>query len=87
MQGKVVVITGGTSGIGQVSAEKLAAMGARIVLVLRCSKSRGEATLAPIAGNRSGAGLTAFITAMFRGWLICIGWLRSSGPPSRASTC
>ncbi len=45
MQGKVVVITGGTSGIGQVSAEKLAAMGARIVLVAR-SKDRGEATLA-----------------------------------------
>lgn len=44
MQGKVVVITGGTSGIGQVSAEKLAAMGARIVLVAR-SRSRGEATL------------------------------------------
>src|SRR5271154_6334821 len=44
MQGKVVVITGGTSGIGQVSAERLAAMGARIVLVAR-SKSRGEATL------------------------------------------
>jgi NAD(P)-dependent dehydrogenase (short-subunit alcohol dehydrogenase family) len=45
MQGKVVVITGGTSGIGQVSAERLAAMGTRIVLVAR-SKSRGEATLA-----------------------------------------
>lgn len=44
MQGKVVVITGGTSGIGQVTAERLAAMGARIVLVAR-SKSRGEATL------------------------------------------
>jgi len=42
-----VVITGGTSGIGQVSAEKLAAMGARIVLVAR-SKSRGEATLAKL---------------------------------------
>lgn len=45
MQGKVVVITGGTSGIGQVAAERLAAMGARIVLVAR-SKNRGEATLA-----------------------------------------
>jgi len=44
MQGKVVVMTGGTSGIGQVAAERLAAMGARIVLVAR-SKSRGEATL------------------------------------------
>jgi NAD(P)-dependent dehydrogenase (short-subunit alcohol dehydrogenase family) len=39
------VVTGGTSGIGQVAAEKLAAKGARIVLVAR-SKSRGEATLA-----------------------------------------
>jgi NAD(P)-dependent dehydrogenase (short-subunit alcohol dehydrogenase family) len=44
MQGKMVVITGGTSGIGQVAAERLAAMGARIVLVAR-SQSRGEATL------------------------------------------
>jgi retinol dehydrogenase 12 len=44
MQGKVVVITGGTSGIGQVAAERLAAMGARIVLVAR-SKSRGESAL------------------------------------------
>jgi NAD(P)-dependent dehydrogenase (short-subunit alcohol dehydrogenase family) len=47
MQGKVVVITGGTSGIGQVAAENLAGMGARIVLVAR-SQSRGEATLAKL---------------------------------------
>lgn len=45
MQGKVVVITGGTSGIGQVAAERLAQMGARIVLIAR-SRSRGEAVLA-----------------------------------------
>jgi NAD(P)-dependent dehydrogenase (short-subunit alcohol dehydrogenase family) len=45
MQGKVVVVTGGTSGIGQVAAEKLAGMGARIVLIAR-SQSRGDATLA-----------------------------------------
>jgi len=44
MHGKTVVITGGTSGIGQVAAEKLASMGARIVLVAR-SQSRGEAAL------------------------------------------
>jgi NAD(P)-dependent dehydrogenase (short-subunit alcohol dehydrogenase family) len=44
MQGKVVVITGGTSGIGQVAAEKLAAMGARIVLVAR-SQERGKTAL------------------------------------------
>jgi retinol dehydrogenase-12 len=47
MRGKIVVITGGTSGIGQVAAERLAAMGARIVLVAR-SQSRGEATLAKL---------------------------------------
>jgi short-subunit dehydrogenase len=44
MKGKTVVITGGTSGIGEVAAEKLAQMGARIVLVAR-DKSRGEGTL------------------------------------------
>jgi NAD(P)-dependent dehydrogenase (short-subunit alcohol dehydrogenase family) len=45
MQGKVVVITGATSGIGQVASEKLAGMGARIVQVAR-DRSRGEAALA-----------------------------------------
>ena len=45
MKGKTVVMTGGTSGIGEVAAEKLAQMGARIVLVAR-DTSRGEGTLA-----------------------------------------
>ena len=45
MRGKVVVITGATSGIGQVAAERLAGMGARLVLVAR-DKARGEAALA-----------------------------------------
>ena len=45
MKGKVVVITGATSGIGQVAAEQLAGMGARIVLVAR-DKTRAQATLA-----------------------------------------
>ena len=45
MKGKTVVMTGGTSGIGEVAAEKLAQMGARVVLVAR-DKSRGEGTLA-----------------------------------------
>jgi NAD(P)-dependent dehydrogenase (short-subunit alcohol dehydrogenase family) len=44
MRGKTVVITGGTSGIGEVAAEKLAQMGARIVLVAR-NRSRGEGAL------------------------------------------
>jgi NAD(P)-dependent dehydrogenase (short-subunit alcohol dehydrogenase family) len=44
MHGKVVVITGATSGIGEVAAQLLADMGARIVLVAR-DKTRGEAAL------------------------------------------
>jgi len=44
MQGKVVVLTGGTSGIGEAAAIKLAKMGARLVLVAR-DPSRAEATL------------------------------------------
>jgi len=35
MLGKVVVITGATSGIGRIAAERLAAQGARIVIVAR----------------------------------------------------
>ena len=45
MNGKTVVVTGGTSGIGEVAAEALAQMGARIVLVARDS-SRADSTLA-----------------------------------------
>src|SRR5271157_1435607 len=41
MKDKVVVITGATSGIGQVAAENLARMGARVVQVAR-DRGRGE---------------------------------------------
>jgi retinol dehydrogenase 12 len=47
VQGKTVVITGATSGIGQIAAERLAAMGARIVLIAR-SKSRGAVAMAQL---------------------------------------
>jgi len=53
MRGKTVVITGGTSGIGQVAAEKLAGMGARLVLVAR-DKARGEAALARLRDRGPG---------------------------------
>ena len=45
MKGKTVVITGGTSGIGEIAAERLAQMGARIILIAR-DKCRGKVTLA-----------------------------------------
>lgn len=53
MQRKVVVITGATSGIGQVAAEGLAGMGARMVLVAR-DKARGEAAMARLSERAPG---------------------------------
>ena len=53
MHGKVIVITGATSGIGQIAAERLAAMGARLVLVAR-DEARGEAALMRLAERAPG---------------------------------
>jgi NAD(P)-dependent dehydrogenase (short-subunit alcohol dehydrogenase family) len=53
MQGNVIVITGAPSGIGQVAAERLAGMGARMVLVAR-DKRRGEAALARLRERAPG---------------------------------
>jgi len=47
MQGKTVVVTGGTSGIGEVAALRLAEKGARIVLIAR-DPARTAATLAKL---------------------------------------
>ncbi|MEJ0024548.1 MAG: SDR family oxidoreductase [Rhizomicrobium sp.] len=47
MQGKTIVVTGGTSGIGEVAAIRLAQQGARIVLVAR-DRARADATLAKL---------------------------------------
>src|ERR1700730_13402948 len=45
MRGKVVVVTGATSGIGRIAAEALAAQGARIILIARDPR-RADITLA-----------------------------------------
>jgi len=58
MHGKVVVMTGGTSGIGEVAAERLAGLGARLVLVAR-DRARGEATLARLRAQGPGVGHVA----------------------------
>jgi NAD(P)-dependent dehydrogenase (short-subunit alcohol dehydrogenase family) len=50
MNGKVVVVTGATSGIGAVAAHRLADKGARIVFVAR-DKDRGEALLGTLGGR------------------------------------
>jgi NAD(P)-dependent dehydrogenase (short-subunit alcohol dehydrogenase family) len=47
MDGKVVLITGGTSGIGKAAATALAAMGAEVVVTGR-NRERGEAALGEI---------------------------------------
>jgi NAD(P)-dependent dehydrogenase (short-subunit alcohol dehydrogenase family) len=53
MHGKTVVITGATSGIGEVAALELAAKGARIVFIARDS-GRGEATRAKLDAKAPG---------------------------------
>ena len=53
MKGKTVVITGATSGIGEVAALTLTKMGARIVFVAR-DKSRADATLARLRSSAPG---------------------------------
>ncbi len=53
MQGKTVVITGATSGIGEIAALELAGKGARIVFIAR-DRNRGEATLAKLDARAPG---------------------------------
>jgi NAD(P)-dependent dehydrogenase (short-subunit alcohol dehydrogenase family) len=65
MKGKTVVITGGTSGIGEVAALELAQMGARIVLVAR-EKPRADATLARLRGRAPGLAHTVHYADLTR---------------------
>jgi len=58
MQGKTVVVTGGTSGIGEIAALRLAEKGARIVLIAR-DKTRADATLAKLKNANPSATHTA----------------------------
>lgn len=59
MKGKVVVITGATSGIGEVATDRLAAKGARILFVAR-DAARGEATLKHLNAIANGIEHRAF---------------------------
>jgi NAD(P)-dependent dehydrogenase (short-subunit alcohol dehydrogenase family) len=61
MEGKVVLVTGGTSGIGRAAATALAAMGAEVVLSGR-NEERGERAVREIR-DASGNGRVSFIRA------------------------
>ncbi|HTL91949.1 MAG TPA: SDR family oxidoreductase [Steroidobacteraceae bacterium] len=65
MQGKTVVITGATSGIGAVAARHLAGQGARIVIVAR-DRGRAEDTLRDLHGANAGQAHTAFYADLSR---------------------
>src|ERR1700739_1011177 len=65
MKGKVIVITGATSGIGQVAAEKLASKGARIVQGAR-DKARGALAMSGRRQNAPGIGRSVYYAALSR---------------------
>jgi NAD(P)-dependent dehydrogenase (short-subunit alcohol dehydrogenase family) len=52
MQGKVCLVTGGSSGMGLVTARELATMGARVVMLCR-NRAKGEAVQAQIQAESS----------------------------------
>jgi NAD(P)-dependent dehydrogenase (short-subunit alcohol dehydrogenase family) len=60
MRGKVVVITGATSGIGRIAALSLAAKGARIVLIAR-DQARADAMLARLSATGPPVAHRAFL--------------------------
>jgi NAD(P)-dependent dehydrogenase (short-subunit alcohol dehydrogenase family) len=65
MQGKTVVITGATSGIGAVAARRLAEQGARIVIVAR-DRHRAEETLRDLRAANTRQAHTAFYADLAR---------------------
>ena len=65
MQGKTVVATGATSGIGAIAVVELARMGARIVFIAR-DPERAEATRAKLEAVAPGRGHSAHIADLSR---------------------
>jgi NAD(P)-dependent dehydrogenase (short-subunit alcohol dehydrogenase family) len=65
LEGKVCVLTGSTSGIGRVAAERLARMGARLVLIAR-DKARGEAMMAELRAGAPRAAHSIYYADLLR---------------------
>ena len=65
MDGKVCIITGGTSGIGLVTAETLATKGARIIVVGR-DRARTDAALARVKRRVAGATVESEVADLSR---------------------
>ena len=65
MEGKTVVITGATSGIGAVAAKRLAEQGARIVIVAR-DRRRAQETLRELRAANAQQAHTAFYADLSR---------------------
>jgi len=65
MTAKTIVVTGGTSGIGEVAAVELAKHGARIVLIAR-DAARADATLAKLRSANAGMDHKAHIAELSR---------------------
>ena len=85
MGGKVVLITGGTSGIGKAAATALAAMGAEVVVTGR-SRERGEVAVEEIrrsSGNEASRSRSPTSRSRRRS----AGWRRSSSVATTSSTC
>jgi len=64
MDGKTVVVTGASSGIGLETARALAGQGARVVMVVR-SKERGEAAIASIRAAAPDARLELVLADLY----------------------
>jgi NAD(P)-dependent dehydrogenase (short-subunit alcohol dehydrogenase family) len=64
MQGRTVLVTGATQGIGKATAAALAAQGARVVVVAR-TEERGRAAVAEIAAEARSGGSADLIVADF----------------------